>query len=382
MRIVGDKAMLLVLAMSLLFAFSRVSAATVSVLLISLILSALWGAPEKGRLALLLPAGTLGIIVFALVMLPASSPLAPTSVLVMASIFAAYDLAYRATGEERGIWVLACLPVLVVIARTDEGTSILLGAAGLAFAMLLARRTREADDAAERLSRMRDDLEIKVRALEESNARLGEALEHEPRAATLAERTRIARDIHDTVGHLLSRGIFQIKALHVVHAKNETMNSALGALGATLDEAMTSMRASVHALADDAEDMETMLNVLAAHSSIADTSVECWIDKAPPPTISRTIIALARESLTNAHRHGRAMSARIRVTEYPAFWQVTIDNDGDAPGWRDEAGLIRAEEEGLGVRSMRTRVEALGGCLRISARPRFTVFATIPKEKP
>lgn len=382
MRIVGDKATLLALAVGLLFVFSHVSAAAVTWLLSSLILSALWGAPNRGRMSILVPAGAISVIALVLIALPVSAPLAPTSALMMASTFAAYDLAYWAQGLGGGKWAFALVgaPVIAALTRPAEDASVLLAAAGVGVAVLLARRTRDADDSAERLSRMRDDLGIKVRALEDTNARLAEALDYEPRAAALAERTRIARDIHDTVGHLLTRGVFQLNALHVVHADDETLSSGLRALGQTLDEAMTSMRASVHALADESEDVETTINAIAARSSIPHTSVDCRIDDAPPSQVSRTIVALTREALTNAERHGRATSARVRVTEYPAFWQVAIDNDGDAPAWRDEAGLILAEEEGLGLRSMRTRVEALGGRLRINARPRFTVFATIPKE--
>ena len=69
----------------------------------------------------------------------------------------------------------------------------------------LALRTAQEEAARERLHAMRDDLHEKVVALRASHARLEEAQEHETRAAALAERTRIARDIHDGVGHLLTR---------------------------------------------------------------------------------------------------------------------------------------------------------------------------------
>jgi len=69
----------------------------------------------------------------------------------------------------------------------------------------------------------------------------------------------------------------------------------------------------------------------------------------------------------------------VAVTDYPAFWQVTVDNDGVVPAVGEPA-VDGGEGAGLGLRSMTERVEALGGRVRITPRPRFTVFATIPKN--
>ena len=60
-------------------------------------------------------------------------------------------------------------------------------------------------------------------------------------------------------------------------------------------------------------------------------------------------------------------------------WQVTVDNDGVVPV-KDEPVVDGHGSAGLGLRSMTERVEALGGRVRITPRPRFTVFATIPKN--
>ena len=95
--------------------------------------------------------------------------------------------------------------------------------------------------------------------------------------------------------------------------------------------------------------------------------------------MARCVVAVVREALTNAARHGGAHSARVAVTDYPAFWQVTVDNDGVVP-IEDEPAVDDGRSPGLGLRSMTERVEALGGRVRITPRPRFTVFATIPKD--
>jgi len=95
--------------------------------------------------------------------------------------------------------------------------------------------------------------------------------------------------------------------------------------------------------------------------------------------VARGVVAVVGEPLTTAARHGGAHSARVAVTDYPAFWQVTVDNDGVVP-FEDEPAVDDGRSPGLGLRSMTERVEALGGRVRITPRPRFTVFAMIPKD--
>ena len=68
--------------------------------------------------------------------------------------------------------------------------------------------------------------------------------------ATLKERNRIAREIHDNVGHMLTRSILQLGALSVIN-KDETVGEAINDLSGTLNTAMTSIRSSVHDLHDD-----------------------------------------------------------------------------------------------------------------------------------
>ena len=226
---------------------------------------------------------------------------------------------------------------------------------------------------------VRDDLREKVLTLQDTNARLLRAQDYELRAAALAERTRIAREIHDGVGHLLTRLLLQVKALQVVHRDEPGVASDLATLDTGLDEALDSMRRSVHALSDEGEELATSLNLLGSRCGIDSVSVDCSTDVEPPAAVARCIVAVVREALTNAARHGRAHSARVAVTDYPAFWQVTVDNDGVVPV-KDEPVVDGHGNAGLGLRSMTERVEALGGRVRITPRPRFTVFATIPKN--
>lgn len=284
------------------------------------------------------------------------------------------------TRRARMTAVAACIPFAALTAARVRDTPVLaLALVFCALAALLALRTVQEEAARRSLHVVRDDLREKVLTLQDTNAQLLQAQDYELRAAALAERTRIAREIHDGVGHLLTRLLLQVKALQVVHREEPDVVADLDTLDGGLDEALDSMRRSVHALSDDGEELATSLNLLGSRCGIDSVSVDCSTEVEPPATVARCVVAVVREALTNAARHGGARSARVVVTDYPAFWQVTVDNDGIVPAEGEPVAVGRGGS-GLGLRSMTERVEALGGRVRITPRPRFTVFATIPKD--
>ncbi|MBE6484068.1 MAG: sensor histidine kinase [Actinomycetaceae bacterium] len=285
-----------------------------------------------------------------------------------------YDLTRTAAlSRQVYAWLPALVPYPLILVHRPVEPAVYLVVYVLAGT--LAIRSAQVDDTRARLYTVRDDLQERLHELQDSNAQLVESQDYEARAATLAERTRIARDIHDNVGHLLTRLIFRVKALQIVHKDDGAIVSELDDIGATLDEALDSMRRSVHTLADESADLPVTLNLLGQRCGIDDVVVDCALDESPPPAVAQSLIAVAREALTNAVRHGHAHSARIKVTDYPAFWQLIVQNDGTAG---DEDRLDHGT--GMGLRSMRERVESLGGVLRIKGAP-VTVFATIPKDQ-
>ena len=295
-------------------------------------------------------------------------------------VYALARLGALTTRRARMTAVAACVPFVAAVAsRVRDMPVLALALAVCALAALLALRTVQEEAARRSLHVVRDDLREKVLTLQDTNARLLQAQDYELRAAALAERTRIAREIHDGVGHLLTRLLLQVKALQVVHREEPGVVADLTTLDGGLDEALDSMRRSVHALSDDGEELATSLNLLGSRCGIESVRVDCSTEAEPPAVVARCVVAVVREALTNAARHGGARSARVAVADYPAFWQVTVDNDGIVPAEGEPAAAGRGGS-GLGLRSMTERVEALGGRVRITPRPRFTVFATIPKD--
>ena len=370
MKVLADKGALLCGCLLLALIVGQAGTATVIWLIAAVTIAGLSMSTDQRQWGIAAPAAYL--LVGALSMDSVTG--APLVVYVLARLGALTTRRARMTA------VAACVPFVAAVAsRVRDMPVLALALAVCALAALLALRTVQEEAARRSLHVVRDDLREKVLTLQDTNARLLQAQDYELRAAALAERTRIAREIHDGVGHLLTRLLLQVKALQVVHREEPGVVADLTTLDGGLDEALDSMRRSVHALSDDGEELATSLNLLGSRCGIESVRVDCSTEAEPPAAVARCVVAVVREALTNAARHGGARSARVAVADYPAFWQVTVDNDGIVPAEGEPAAAGRGGS-GLGLRSMTERVEALGGRVRITPRPRFTVFATIPKD--
>ena len=370
MRVLVDKGALLCGCLLLALLVGQVKTATVIWLIAAVTVAGLSMTVDQRRWGIAVPAAYL--LVGAL-----STDSVTGAPLV---VYALARLGALGTRSERMVTVAVCiLFAALMAARVQDMPVLALALAVCALAALLALRTVQEAEARRSLHVVRDDLREKVLTLQDMNAQLLQAQDYELRAAALAERTRIAREIHDGVGHLLTRLLLQVKALQVVHRDAPGVVADLTTLDDGLDEALDSMRRSVHALSDDGEELATSLNLLGSRCGIESVRVDCSTEAEPPAVVARCVVAVVREALTNAARHGGARSARVAVADYPAFWQVTVDNDGIVPA-EGEPAVDGRGGSGLGLRSMTERVEALGGRVRITPRPRFTVFATIPKD--
>mgnify|MGYP000653520674 CR=1 FL=1 len=167
-------------------------------------------------------------------------------------------VAYVLFGERFWLVRLSWIMPLAAALRTQD--VLLVPAAVLcAAACLMAWRTKRAGEERERYRALRDEQQEASLSLANKNRELMAAQDYEVRLATLSERSRIAREIHDNVGHLLTRSVLQVEALQVVHADDECVRGGLASVGATLHEAMDTVRKSVHDLHDEAFDPQTTL---------------------------------------------------------------------------------------------------------------------------
>ena len=241
-----------------------------------------------------------------------------------------------------------------------------------AVSTVLARRTTSLVAEREHYRRLRDDTHEASLSLEARNRDLQEARDLSAQVATLAERGRIAREIHDNVGHLLTRGIMQVEALKVVHASEPSLVGEYDAVSQTLDEAMKTVRASVHDLRDNAADPRVLMQSALDGCGIEQTELVYEVDELPA-NVARCFVAIVREAATNTMRHSDATRIEVQVREYPGLFQLVVQDNGSGGTTSSPVGA------GMGLQAMDDRVRALGGTLRTEYRDGFRVFASIPR---
>lgn len=306
---------------------------------------------------------------------------------VIAVPLVAYDLA----GSSRCVLALAAPVAWLASWRTGAVSSaVLLVSAVLALvAYILARRTEATRSQRESNRCERDRLAARSQRLEAQMRDLSDKRELEVRVAVLEERSRIAREIHDNVGHLLTRAHLQAQAYQVVFTADEDVRRAFAALGDSLGEALDTVRASVHDLHDERIDLAAQIARIARESGLA---VACTIEAdAAPPRVAACLSAVAREALSNAARHGATGKARLSLTEHPGFWRLAVENDiGAVSASAAGAADGSASPSGMGLVSLEERVRALGGTFRagpvgvrdgVAGSAGWRVLASIPKRR-
>ncbi|KFI56920.1 Signal transduction histidine kinase [Bifidobacterium choerinum] len=196
------------------------------------------------------------------------------------------------------------------------------------------------------------------------------------RRARLSERIRIAREIHDNVGHTLTRAIMMTQADQVVATTlGDDMHAAQFAqIGATLDEAMTMIRRSVHDLKDEGTDFQGMMEDAAAvpEGAALQVRLDDGIRQAPS-ALAHCFAAVIREALTNTVRHGTALEATVRLIDLPGLWQLVVQDDGGKPERTAPRG-------GIGLADIEERARALGGTATCGPYAQgWRVFVSVPK---
>lgn len=292
----------------------------------------------------------------------------------------AYDCMRSESPAVRFCWVVCplvatdALPVPVIV--------FVYVASGVA--CILSYRTTQRVQERTRFLALRDRLHEASMALERKNRDLQEKQDYEVTLATLNERSRIAREIHDNVGHLLTRSVLQIEALQVVHADDEAVKGELEQVGATLHEALDTVRQSVHDLHDDSLDLRTRLISIAESDRTLAVDLDFKADDVPS-AVGYCFIAIVRESLANAAKHSDADRVHVSVIEYPAFWRLTVQDNGTAEkslasdSARGEGIGVRGGS-GIGLQTMEDRARSLGGVFRTEYDRGFRIFVSIPKE--
>ena len=200
------------------------------------------------------------------------------------------------------------------------------------------------------------------------NRRLRTAQEEVERMAKIAERERIARDLHDLLGHTLSLIVLKSElASKLTDTDPGRAAREIRDVERISRDALTQVRAAVRGY----RSAGLMAEVDHARALLETAGIrfDCEMDKVSVPPSEESVLVLAlREAVTNIVRHAAATTCRVRFLRTTAGYELKIADNG-------RGGL---DPEGSGLQGMRERVESLGGILQRDGSSGTTLLIRIP----
>ena len=224
--------------------------------------------------------------------------------------------------------------------------------------------------------------------VEERASLLEREREVRAREAVADERARIARELHDIVGHALNLIVIQSGgAQRVFQSKPELARDSLASIESTGRRALTDMERMLGILRGAAEVDEVLspqpglsqVESLAARVSQAGLPVEVTVEGAPvalPPSVDLSAYRIIQEALTNALKHAGPAHATVKISHFPDSLELEITDDGQGASG-EGAGDYQG---GRGLIGMRERVALFGGELSVGPRSGggFRVHVRLP----
>jgi signal transduction histidine kinase len=270
---------------------------------------------------------------------------------------------------------LAAAVVLPLGLRYDTWESALISGAGISTAILFMAMFAQM-----RLSEQqaRERAEQLAAELERANAQLAAYATQAEELAMTQERNRLAREIHDNLGHTLTIVNVQLEAAKAVMDSNP--GRALGAIDKAQELArrgLADVRESVAALRESPVSNRPLGEAIASLVKEAESNgivTEFKVTGEPQALEHRISLALyraAQEGLTNVRRHARASRVDVLLDFQPSQVHLQVRDNG--VGAAETAG-------GFGLLGIRERMHLLGGRLEIdtAARSGFRLTASVP----
>lgn len=213
--------------------------------------------------------------------------------------------------------------------------------------------------------------------------------EEEARARVVAERLRIAREVHDTVAHAIA--IINVQSgvtAHVLDKRPEQAREALKAIEQTSSRALHEMRAILGVLRDDDNGREPypgLAQIDELTAKARDAGLDINLEETPPvaplpSAVGSAAYRILQESITNVIRH--VGPTRVTVALNPGIdaLEIRVTDEGRRAGPGDDPVAEHPVSTGRGILGMRERCQLLGG--ELDARPLpgggFEVKARLP----
>ncbi len=216
--------------------------------------------------------------------------------------------------------------------------------------------------------RKQDQLQSEQLKAQENRQHLLLQQQNELEISVLNERNRIARDIHDNVGHLLTRSLLQVGALSTLNPSTDYTP-----LQETLNQAMSSVRASVHELYRKSLDLNQDIQQLFHQFPTLQVTYTYAIYSPLSILYQTTLLAIITESLTNTMKHAHADKVTLILDESLHRIHCTIQDNGQSTETIDF-------QKGIGLVGIEKRVHDLNGVISMSSENGFRTYLSLPKE--
>lgn len=217
--------------------------------------------------------------------------------------------------------------------------------------------------------------------LQEAHRQLQEAAIDTMQIAVLEERTRIARDIHDALGHSLTSLIVQLHALkYMLHEGPPQAQEAVHNMLGVAKQSLEDIRSSVHTLASDntwlgLNPLRALVSQVEKHTGLQVEIITEELEVPLPQQITISLYRILQEAITNTLRHSDAKHLQVIVEMRNHDIRLCVMDDGS----------ITAENEirpGFGLTGIQERIEMLNGTLSYFIREPhgFQLEVTIPTK--
>ena len=224
-----------------------------------------------------------------------------------------------------------------------------------------------------------DRLRISEEALRKANDELEAYYATLEAVTVLRERTRISREIHDSVGHALSTTLIQLHAIHYrLEEEAPSQMVYIEKLTHFISNALENTRDVVHNMGNEAQRKHHLKHELAelCHNFSELTKVMVTLtfpenELLFDPDHKQVLFRVVQESLTNAVKHGNATKIKVVIAITNGRILLTIHDNGSSTAF---------VTEGFGLTTMRERIQKLGGEINFISEENngFMVKASLP----
>lgn len=276
------------------------------------------------------------------------------------------------------------LPVLIAIHHQQYTLLIVIfSLINLLISIVLRYKSDKLTNTVFEYNELRDSSTSLSRLLEEKNKSLLKDQDYEINLAMLNERNRISKEIHDNIGHLLSRALLQVGALNTISTET-SVKEGLSTLKEALSDGMDEIRSSIHKMYDESIDLYSQIENLVKSFNFCEISHEYDISSIPSLDIRHCLIYTAKEALANIMKHSNATRVNIILREHPAMYQLIIEDNGTINTTVKNKLLRNSSNEdygeGMGLHNIVDRVKSFNGNVNIKLDNGFVLFISIPKQ--